>query len=327
MNRRLAFLALIASFAATLQSAYPISRNEDIVRDLTTVFKPPSSFPPNNALRPYDLLSDGLDNGVRTIQPEGTGEGPNPETRLDRVPARAYPWIVAIAEGDRPAIEGYFCAGTLIAPNWVVTAAHCTYAWVRRWPIDAEVYVLTDTVKLAEPGPRYTVKRVIPHPQFDPRTLFNDIALLQIDTKGQRIGTPIQLEGPAPNAQVGEIAHILGWGVSNLNILERKKFEALQLLQAVVRGDTCFAAANYPRLKNSGVFCASSLIRYHDACYSFGGGPIVLRDPKGMRYLAGLVSWPARCPPQLDRLTAYLDVQFYVPWIKRTIQAYGGAGP
>lgn len=77
---------------------------------------------------------------------------------------------------------------------------------------------------------------------------------------------------------------------------------------------------NYAELRGKGVFCARSLLRYHDTCYRFGGAPIVMRDAKGERYLAGLVSWPAVCPPDVRKPNAYLDVQPYVSWIRATIK-------
>lgn len=315
----LAVAVLFAAFAG--QRANAISRQEDVIRDLTTVFSEPSAFPPNNALRPF---FNGPTNQVR--QPYGFDIGPGREDRPETLPVRGFRFVVALIENEQPAQEGYVCAGALIAPEWVLTAAHCTYAWTQRWPFQPEVYALFDTARLAEPGPRVRVLQVIPHPAYDPHTLRNDVALLRI-AKDQIRAPPIQLEGPPPSEQVGAIGHVLGWGVTNTAPAERRATEALQVLQVLVRDpDACFAGYNFPQLRGSGAFCASSLLRYHDICYRFGGGPLFLRDKKGARYLAGLVSWPAVCPPAKDKMNAFLDVQRYVPWIKSTIQANGGPG-
>jgi hypothetical protein len=153
------------------------------------------------------------------------------------------------------------------------------------------------------------------------------VALVKFDAKGADTGPPIQLEGPPIQDQIGEIAQIVGWGISNARLLVRQRTETLQMIQADVRGDDiCFSSANYPHLKGKGVFCARSLLRFHDTCYRFGGAPIVMHDDKGERYLAGLVSWSTACPEN-RKPNAYLDVQAYVPWIKATLKNNARGAP
>ncbi|HZQ14404.1 MAG TPA: trypsin-like serine protease [Pseudolabrys sp.] len=315
------YILLVALAAAALapfarERAGAISREEDVIEDLRGVLNAPSTYPPNNAApRP----------GGRTSVPLEPDAGPSETRSTDLVSIRVYPWIVALVEGSRPPQEGYICAGVLVAPAWVLTAAHCTFAWQRRWPLDPDVYALTGAQRLAEPGAKYAVTQVVPYPEFNPRTLRNDIALIRIDTRGERPGPPISLDGPPIAEQAGEVAHILGWGVTNALLLERQTLGSLQLIQAVVRDERlCFSETGFPELRDSNAFCASSLYLFHDTCYRFGGAPIALYDANRRRYLAGLVAWTTVCPPASGKQNVYLDVRPYVPWIKSTIEANGG---
>lgn len=294
------------------RSAFAISTLEDTLLNPPRIFRTPSTEPPNNAVhRDLGAPSESYEQRKRDI-------GPGPSEHPVVVPAASAPWTVAIGNGPKLSRD-FVCAGALVAPQWVLTAAHCTYGLVRRWPNDDSAYVFADVSKLSAPGRRFDVREIIPHPDYNPRTLRNDVALVRFDANGGSAGSPISLKGPPITEQVGEIGSILGWGITTKQP-GRQHVERLHVIQtAVLDNRVCFSPADYPELRGTHVFCGRSLLQYHDICFRFGGSPMVFYDKKANLYLGGLVSWPAVCGKTREKPNVYLDVQAYVPWITDTI--------
>jgi len=308
----LAICMVCAIGMASCRSAMAISKLSDTVKELPSILRLPSEFPPNSGVhrefggRPAIFGAPGPD------------VGPGPDASPVTVGAAAAPWTVAISNGPQ-LDKDFLCAGVLVAARWVLTAAHCTYTLARRWPRDDSAYVFAHTASLASPGARFDVREIIPYPQYDPRSLRNDLALIKISTNGRSAGSPISLDGPPIAEQEGGVGSILGWGISTRQSGQRHA-EQLQVIQtAVLDKQVCFSTSNFPELSRSHVFCGRSLLKYHNICFRFGGSPIVLYDKKANLYLAGLVAWPAACGAEYNTPNVYLDVRPYVPWIKNTI--------
>ncbi len=93
-----------------------------------------------------------------------------------RSQALAWPWMAALL---RTNISGstynkQFCGGTLIAPQWVLTAAHCTYDISGHERSDLEV-LLGENDLLGTAGEIVTIDRIIRHPDYMRNPLNADI--------------------------------------------------------------------------------------------------------------------------------------------------------
>ena len=96
-----------------------------------------------------------------------------------------WPWQVAILNKYREV----FCGGTLVAPGWVLTAAHCVrkHLFVRLGEHDT---VVREGSEL-----EYAVKDIITHPNYNPENVDNDVALLKIPVSDGQKSQGILLNG------------------------------------------------------------------------------------------------------------------------------------
>jgi secreted trypsin-like serine protease len=239
--------------------------------------------------------------GLGTVRSEAVVGG-------STVAASSYPWLAAVGS---PAYltrdSGQFCGGALVAPDKVLTAAHCVtdfkyFPWALRVTFGA-----TDLAK--DKGQTVWGDSVWIDPNFGTSKFqgtevdHNDVAVITLDSKVNRPLAPLVTADQTGLYQPGAVATILGWGTTSES---DDSNTVLHQAQVPLVADSGCQASYGSSFVASQMVCAGLPSGGVDTCEYDSGGPLVVDG-----VVAGVTSWGQGCaepgyPGTYARLTSYI---------------------
>ncbi|PIB06551.1 MULTISPECIES: trypsin-like serine protease [Streptomyces] len=203
------------------------------------------------------------------------------------------PWMVQLAYYDDATGQGYFCGGTLVAPNKVLTAAHCVAGldWVNNGAVLAGATDLYDDTNGTVAG----VWRQWNHPRYNDTTIQNDIAVLTLDRPLEQKWMRLASANDTPWYAPGNNATVYGWGLTSgedgADLSSKLRKVDLPVQSDATCDSGMRAVLGEDAFVEGSMFCAGTPATGTDEgtkspCNGDSGGPVITGGK-----IIGIVSW------------------------------------
>lgn len=227
----------------------------------------------------------------------------------------SWPWLAEIQYNDKGTWY-HKCGGSLIYPEWIVTAAHCLV-----YGNNKEIRIVLgehDRTKHEGTEQYFNVSECCVHKGYQIETTYGfDIAIIKLSrpaTLNSAVGL-VCLPNQNQRIHVGELCYLAGWGIDQLGGDKALKLQDVQI--PTVNQSTCSKANSFFKtVDNETMLCAgfggnSSV----SGCNGDSGGPLVCKE-NGTFFLRGAVSWGIPGCPAGDTYSVFARISSFVDWIE-----------
>merc|ERR1711988_790375 len=214
------------------------------------------------------------------------------------------------------------CGGTIVNKRFVLTAAHCYNSMFTTMHVILGEHNVCDGVN--EGGKLIKVKKMTLHPDYNSRTIDNDIAVLELaeDLTFTKKIKPACLPSSETKDYSGSASTVSGWGgtigygPNDQQPQQPRQCTLKETIVKLLKGSDPMCS-KYLKTSSSKIkLCAFA--KDTDACQGDSGGPLTVPE-NGKYTLVGVVSYGSGCASSTPGV--YVRVQGFLPWIKNLISS------
>ncbi|KAJ3652786.1 hypothetical protein Zmor_018719 [Zophobas morio] len=214
-----------------------------------------------------------------------------------------FPWQAAVYFTTSSGTS--FCGGSIISNIWILTAAHCAVN-ARTFTI----YLGTITLNPDSGSTVVTTTNKIVHPNYNPSTLANDVALIRLDS-AITFSTNIQAITLASSSLgSGVSVTVSGWGKTS----DASSGVTNNLNYVTLSSITNAQCSQYYGSLNSGVVCATGSGK--STCNGDSGGPLITGSGSSAIQV-GIVSFVSTRGCESGYPSGYARTHYYREWIRQ----------